>query len=285
MKQTNISKKFINKCNWLFAGFFLAFLPSGQSASMVTIAEDPTDFTSSLSGTSLFDFNGLSTGLNKNVSWSDVGTFDQLYVLKANQYGGAPSETQPAGTNYSVQGVGTPVKATTLTLNTPSSYFGFYWSAGDSANKLQFFKGSTLVAEFTTQSLLANLPKDYYGNPLNRSLNGGEPYAFINFYGDQATQWDKIVLTNASTSGFESDNYTSRIQAWTASSDGAIAGRPVVVVEGTTVTKITELPTKWALSTSAPAAPIPPLYALAAFGIVLGLRELKSRRRDTAAVR
>lgn len=269
--------------NWLLAVSLLALTPNIFASSMVTVAENPTDFTSSLSNTSLYDFNSLKTGLNKDVAWSDVGTFDQIYVLKADQYGGAPSDAQPKGTNYSVQGVGTPVKATTLTLNTPSSYFGFYWSAGDAANKLQFYSGSKLVAEFTTQSLLANLPKDYYGNPLNRAQNKGEPYAFINFYGDQNTQWDRVVLTNASSSGFESDNYTSRIQAWTAAKDGAIAGRPVVVVDGTTVTKVSAIPEKWAFSASAPAAPAPPLLGLIAFGAVAGLRSLKSRKDSKKA--
>jgi len=266
------------KHNWLLAlGVLFASSTQGVfAASLVTIAEDPGDFTSSLSDTSLFDFNNMKTGVSKNVEWTDVGTFDQLNVLRADQYGGAPSDAQPKGTNYSVQGVGSSVKATTLTLNTPSSYFGFYWSAGDGANKLQFFNAGKLVAEFTTASLLSNLPKDYYGNPLNRSLNRGEPYAFINFYGDQSTQWDQVVLTNASTSGFESDNYTSRVAAWSAEADGEIKGTPVVVVEGSTVTKVEALPEKWTVS--APAAPVPPLYALLAFGAVVGLRSLKARR-------
>lgn len=239
---------------------------------MVTIAENPKDFTSSLSGTSLYDFNSLSTGLTKNADWKGVGTFDQLYVIPANQYGGAPSVEQPKGSNYSVQGIGTPVKATTLTLNTPSSYFGFYWSAGDSSNMLQFYKGNNLVAEFTTKSLLSNLPGDYYGNPLNRSTNKGEPYAFINFYGDISTTWDKIVMTNATSSGFESDNYTSRVQAWSGEKDGAIAGRPVVVVDGTKVTAVTAIPEKWAFSSKAPAAPAPPLYVLLVFALAAGFR-------------
>lgn len=269
------------KSNWLFPALCLAGVTSGFSASMVTIAEDPNSFTSSLSGTSTYDFNSLKTGkVSKNVDWKGVGTFDQLYVIPANQYGGAPSESQPKGSNYSVQGIGSPVKATTLTLDTPSSYFGFYWSAGDSSNMLQFFNGRELVAEFTTKSLLANLPADYLGNALNKSQNTGEAYAFVNFYGDQSTQWDTVVMTNSSTSGFESDNYTSRVAAWSAEKDGAITGRPIVVVEGTTVTKVDAVPEKWAFSTKAPAAPAPPLYALIAFAAVVGLRGWKSTRAN-----
>ena len=275
--------KHTNKTNWLLAGILLTAVSHGYASSLVTISESPTTFTSSLSGTSTYDFNSLKTGVNKNVGWSSVGTFDQLYVIPADQYGGAPSATQPKGSNYSVQGIGSPVKATTLTLNTPSSYFGFFWSAGDASNMLQFYKGNTLVGEFTTKSLLSNLPADYYGNPINRAQNKGEPYAFINFYADQSTQWDKIVLTNSSSSGFESDNYTSRVQAWTAKADGAITGRPVVLVDGTKVTTLSKIPEKWSLSSSAPAAPAPPFFALAAFAAVLGIRGMQKRPGTASA--
>ena len=124
------------------------------------------------------------------------------------------------------------------------------------------------MAEFTTANLMNLLPKDYYGNPLDRRMNPGEPYGFINFYGDSSTSWDQIVFSNTSSSGFESDNYTSREKAWSASEDGAIAGRPVAVVEGTKVTKLDVLPDRW----QAPAAPIPPVFALIAFDLVAILR-------------
>ena len=269
--------------NWLLAGFSLALLPGGYASSLVTVGENPDAFTSSLAGTSTYDFNSLSSGLHQNVSWQGVGTFNQLYVIPADQYGGAPSATQPKGSNYSVQGIGSPVKSTTLTLNTPSSYFGFYWSAGDAANQLQFYKGNTLVGEFTTKSLLSNLPASYNGNPLNRSQDRGEPFGFINFYGDQKTTWDKIVFTNATSSGFESDNYTSRVQSWTVKKDGPISGIPMVVVDGNTSTKITKLPEKWSLSSSAPAAPAPPFFALAAFAAVLGIRGMQKRPGTASA--
>lgn len=239
-----------------------------QAATIVTIAENPDAYNTTLLNTSVYTFDSLSPGHHRAVSWDGVGTFDQLYVLKADQYGGAPTDAFPKGSPYSVQGVGSPVKQTVLTLDKPSSYFGLYWSAGDMANKMSFFDGGKLVAEFTTANLMSMLPKDYYGNPRDRSLNRGEPYGFINFYADSSTKWDRIILSNAGSSGFESDNYTSRVEAWSAKTDGAIAGRPVVMVEGTSVSKIDALPAQW----QAPAAPIPPVYALAAFAVVALLR-------------
>ncbi len=254
----------------LILGFITAaFLaPAAQAATMITIAENPNTYNSSLLNTSVYNFDSLNTGLNRGVNWEGVGTFDQLYVLKANQYGGAPSDSSPKGSPYSVQGVGSPVKQTVLTLDTPSSYFGVFWSAGDAANRMSFYNGKELVAEFTTANLMNLLPKEYYGNPLDRRLNPGEPYGFINFYGDSATSWDQVVFSNTSSSGFESDNYTSRQQAWSAKEDGAISGRVVAVVEGTKVSKVDVLPNRW----QAPAAPIPPVYALIAFAVVAILR-------------
>jgi len=239
-----------------------------HAATLVTVAEDANEFNSSLLNTTVFTFDDLRIGTNRNVDWKGVGSFDQLNVLNANQYGGAPTELFPKGSPYSVQGVGSSVKQSVLTLATPSSYFGLFWSAGDAANRMSFFDSGKLVAEFTTENLMNLLPREYYGNPLNRSQNTREPYGFINFYGDASTKWDQIVFSNTSTSGFESDNYTSRVQAWSAKEDGAIAGRAVAVVEGSTVKKLEVLPDRW----QAPAAPIPPVYALVAFALVVILR-------------
>jgi len=138
---------------------------------------------------------------------------------------------------------------------------------------------------------MSKLPSDYYGNPINRGQNRGEPYAFINFYGDQSTSWDKVVLTNAGSSGFESDNYTSRTQAWSVKSDGGIQGRPIQVVSVkdnvNTVTQVTaanvqKVAPQWEFSSRAPAAPAPPVLALLAFGAVVGPRGLRARKSVTA---
>jgi hypothetical protein len=125
---------------FLILGCVLAALlsPAVQAATMVTIAEDPSDYNSSLLNTSVYNFDSLNLGYNRKVGWQGVGTFDQLNVLRANQYGGAPTEALPKGSPYSVQGVGSPVKQTILTLDTPSSYFGVFWSAGDAANRMSF---------------------------------------------------------------------------------------------------------------------------------------------------
>lgn len=271
------------KIRLLLASLLALLAIPAKAELIVTYAEDPSLNQSSLGGTQVFDFNTMSIGYQKNVSWKGVGTFDQLYINKADAYGGAADATNPKGSLYSVQGAGTPVTSSTLQLDIASSYFGMWWSAGDPRNVLSFYSGEKLVGTFTTSSLLNLLPSTYDGNPINRKINSGEPYAFINFYGDEKTTWDRIVLTNDGSSGFESDNYTTRVAAWDPAQDGALGGVPVAIVSGTTTTAVTAetlAETRWALDetsvASVPAAPAPPLALLAAFAAVFAMRRFRS---------
>ncbi len=220
---------------------FLTAMAASQAGAtvIVTYAESPKAESSSLVNTQQYTFDNLSLGLNKNVDWTGVGEFNQLYIKSADQYGGA------ANTQYSVQGVGTSVSSTILNLNTASAYFGLWWSAGDASNVLDFYSGAngtgTLVAEFTTASLLKALGKAYNGNPNAGKFNGldsNEPFAFINFFAVEGTTWSSIVFKNSSSSGFESDNYTSRVEAYNQATDGNMPG---VVLEAITGTQVVAL--------------------------------------------
>ena len=257
---------------------------AAPAAVIITYAEQPDATTSSLIGTDVFTFDNLKTGLNTNVSWAGVGTFDQLYIKSADAYGGAATETSPNGSRYSLQGAGTQVLSSTLTLDTASSYFGFWWSAGDPYNVLSFYNGDTLVGQFTTASLMAPLPDAYDGNPLNRAINGSEPYAFINFFGDSETSWDKIILTNNQASGFESDNYTTRVEAWDPLVDGALPGVPVALVSGKDTQLVSSADLEGTLWSAAPGAPLPPFSLLAFFGLVVIARSRHLLVRQSAAV-
>jgi hypothetical protein len=251
------------------SGLFTA--AQADAAVVVTYAESPGQENSTLPNTQVFNFNSLSSGLDTNVNWNGVGTFNQLYIKNADQYGGATDPTHPNGSKYSVQGVGTPVSATTLTLSQNNGYFGMWWSAGDPSNVLELFDGNTLVAKFTTASLLGKLSTTYNGNPRNTSLDSSEPFAFINFYGDANTTWNKIILTNNSSSGFESDNYTDRVNTYTPSTDGPnLPGVTVARVSGTTTTLVqpgTKGAALWGSASAVPGAPAPPFALAAAFGV------------------
>jgi hypothetical protein len=217
-------------------------------------------------------FNTMTLGRSTNVVWNGVGTFDQLYIKNADSYGGAADANNPNGTRYSLQGAGTSVSNSTLKLNTASSYFGMWWSAGDPKNVLDFYSGNTLVAQFTTASLMDPLPAAYDGNPRNRLLDRNEPFAFINFFADANTTWDKIVLRNNGSSGFESDNYTSRVAAWNPLVDGALPGVPVALVSGTTSTKTTAASLAGSRWAAVPGAPAPPWTLVVLFGVALMLK-------------
>lgn len=262
--------------------FFVSLIPASQASVIITYAEDPSANLSSLSKTQVFNFNNTATGKNSNVSWNGVGTFNQLYVKNADAYGGAADAQNPNGSRYSLQGAGSGVLASTLTLDSASSYFGMWWSAGDAKNVLEFYNGDALMGRFTTDSLMDPLPASYDGNPLNRAINRGEPYGFINFFGDEKTSWDRIVLTNNGTSGFESDNYTTRVNAWDPLVDGALPGVPVAIVDGATTTRVTAAAlegTRWSLDETSvaaiPGAPAPPWTLLAAFAAVIFVRRYK----------
>lgn len=269
---------------------------------IITTSEGVGAFNSTLSGTNVQTFDNLS-GVNKNVVWDGVGTFDEINVIPANAYGGAPSAAMPTGTAYAVEGIG-KVTQTTLKLNEASSYFGLYWSAGDAANDLKFYSNGVLVADFTTANLMNMLPKSYYGNPIaegnNAGQNKGEPYGFINFIGGADTSWDTIVFGNTQGSGFEADNYTVRSEGWNPKTDGALPGTAVVALQSSggvqTVSKITSatmkddklvlntVNTKTGASSvinfapAAPAAPAPPIGAVAAFVSVVALKGLRRKK-------
>jgi hypothetical protein len=223
------------------------FGASGAYANgvLLTYAEDPGIQTSSLADTSYISFDNLSTGSNKNLAWAGVGTYDNAYILNADQYGGAGGTGKYIVQSTSLGG-SNAVPTTTLTLNTPSAYFGLWWSAGDAANKLSFYNGSTLVASFTTASLVNVLPASYKGNPTPAFLgkDAGEKFAFFNVYGENGATWDSVVFTNTGSSGFESDNHTTRVDAWgqLPGESGAAPGVAFATVNGTTVTSVAAVP-------------------------------------------
>jgi hypothetical protein len=149
-------------------------------------------------------FNSLPTGLSTNVSTpfgSITGTYDHVFIRTPDDLGGANASNYP--TASAAQGG----LSYTLTLSGPVNHFGLFWSAGDAANRLDFYLGATLVGTFTTSTALGVLPPAYNGNP----NNGGDPteaFAYLNFFGTGGTTFDRVVFTVTDPCcGFESDNH------------------------------------------------------------------------------
>ncbi|MDJ0574304.1 MAG: Ig-like domain-containing protein [Xenococcaceae cyanobacterium MO_234.B1] len=159
------------------------------------------------------NFNDVSgtdgfTKTNGSVTYTYEGS---LNVRDANQWGGAN------GTKY-ITNHGTQSNCYRVTVNQDQQFFGFWWSAGDSYNKLTFKNNGTEVATFLTSDLKSfidgsnvNNTSEYYGNPNNTSENPGEPYAFVNIFFDVGIAYDEVVFETTHPQGharFESDNHT-----------------------------------------------------------------------------
>lgn len=248
--------------------FFLLTQKVYANGVLVTIAEAPGQQSSTVSGVSEFDFESLTTGRHSNVIWSGVGVIDELLVHEG--YFGFGAYDSSDGLNSRFNWNGWPgwsgndpvVSATTITLDQRSAYFGLYWSAGDGDDIIRFYDGETLVAEFSTQNIVqsAALTQEYFGDPnhqnqWNPSLpyNHTEPYAYINFYGDANTKWDRVVLTQTHDlgSGFETDNLSSRVAPVLSSTDDVSStGDIIATVNGMTTTVETNETSTWSFEGS-----------------------------------
>lgn len=141
-----------------------------------------------------------------------AGTYSgNITISAANQYGGAGGTGHFATVSNS---------SYTLTLTSSGglpgvNYFGLWFSALDSGNELQFYENSTLLYTFTPalfSSLVGACPNSsnaFCGNPTTQfsGQDSGEQFAFLNFY-DTTGYFNKIVFTETTTAGFESDNQT-----------------------------------------------------------------------------
>lgn len=233
-----------------------------SAQTIVAYAEASGKFNSTLTGTSVFDFNSLKPGRIKNVTWDGVGVFDQLQINAGDKWGGAGD---PNGSNYSAQSY-SALPITTLTLTSNQSYFGFWWSGGDSDNVISFYSGATRVGQFTTSNFLSQIAStpDYYGNPTSGEFHGqnnAQPYAFVNFIGMEGTSWNKITFSNTSKSGYETDNYTIRTSPFGSlpGDTNAIPSNAMTFVDGQKVTIV-------------PSIPEPSVAFLGAIGILALLR-------------
>ncbi|MFM6979932.1 MAG: LPXTG cell wall anchor domain-containing protein [Micrococcales bacterium] len=153
-------------------------------------------------------------------------------------YGGAVTETATAvittgatATNFLTVSNGSPV---TLNLTKASKYIGFWWSAGDPNNTIDFYKGSTKLLTITTADILAALSPatitsiggsnyntyEYYGNPnvavatSPSDAANYEPFAYLHLVMTGGASFDKIVMSQAAAGGgFELDNFLSKVSS------------------------------------------------------------------------
>lgn len=190
--------------------------PGAQSAT----GESTSTTFSKVDGQSAFGvetFTGLKAGVQSfstdfGTGGLITGAYSNVQINNADQYGGAGGAGQ-----YPVAFPNTPYQ---LTLTTSKgvggvNYFGFWLSALDPGNYVTFYNGSKEVFQFRPIDLIDALKaapdsSAYYGNPNpnRKGQDGGEPFAFVNFYDTGAT-FNKVVFQEVNYGGgYESDNHT-----------------------------------------------------------------------------
>ncbi|MHC5540439.1 Npun_F0296 family exosortase-dependent surface protein [Singulisphaera rosea] len=238
------------------AGSFGAVSGDAKAALVVSL-EAPNVQASTVSGVMTESFNSYSTGLKSSIS-SSIGNYTSgsqgIAIVAPDSYGGSNTS------QYVAIGAQSHQTSMTLTLNSPQSYFGFEWLAGDNQNVIKFYNGSSLVGTFNVGDLISFINTQsnssaYYGNPNNRSQDSNEPFAYVDVTGTDGTQFTSIVFqNNSSGSGFETDNHSIRSTAPTTT-----PGTPVLTI---------------------PAVPEPSSIVLS---LILGLGSLKAFRSRRAS--
>ncbi len=160
-------------------------------------------------------FDGLSGGLYDTHD-TDFGsspieaTYSNLQVAPASIYGGAEGTG-----NFANVGRGS---ATTITFTQEGAsglnYFGYWLSALDAGNMLEFWSNGILLGTFAPADVIALVAtnSDYYGNPTDPFLGevDHEPFVFVNFFLEGGATFDTLVYwEDQSVNGaYESDNHT-----------------------------------------------------------------------------
>lgn len=168
-----------------------------------------------------FESRNLGTGQTFSSTFGGstfTGTYSGVQIDSANQFGGAGGTGRFATISLS---------SYTLTLSAPVNYFGYWLSSLDPGNVVTFYDGATVVGQFNANTVFGpsvTSNSAYFGNPnpAFRGLDSSEAFAFVNFYATGAgDKFDRIVFTETTTGGYETDNQTVGIYR-------TIGGIPVI---------------------------------------------------------
>jgi len=201
----------------------------GAPGAQTSVHSGTTGFVTETFNTGVFSGTGVRT---TNVASPGLTSFSGTYnftgstgaIVAADQYGGADGTG-----NFVAMGnfwTGND-NSYSLTLGANSAnYFGFWWSAGDQYNFVEFYNDGVLLATFTSANIFTSLnggvgtissvngsiynTNAYYGNPNSPPQNVGEPYAYVSIYASGGTVFDEIRFDNGllTPTGFESDNHS-----------------------------------------------------------------------------
>jgi hypothetical protein len=184
----------------------LSFATCAFPAPVVTY-DAPGVQTTNVAGASIYSFNSMATDRTVAAA-SAFAAFSRLYVIGANQFGGA------IGSRYGVVGDPTGaarVVSSTLTFANPVSYVGFWWSAADPHNMFTLYNGNTAVLTMTNDTLLTALGScgglnSYCGNP-NTGQDPSELFAYVNIWATNGSTFTSARFQQIDDlGGFEFDN-------------------------------------------------------------------------------
>ncbi|MCG2840323.1 PEPxxWA-CTERM sorting domain-containing protein, partial [Sandaracinobacter sp. RS1-74] len=204
---------------WIGAVAAMALVAPAQAAVLFNYEQPGRKNT-----TATFDYSGVETfnarSVGSNQSFTTTfgtendplvitGVYTGVNVAAGNQYGG------DNGSNFATISSTTGY---TLSLSTsdgsPLTYFGYWLTALDGNNQLEFLKNGEVIATIKPADVIGNTggcPGAYCGMPDGpfAGQNAGEPYAFINIYFTDGDSFDGVRFYQASGSaGYESDNHT-----------------------------------------------------------------------------
>lgn len=205
----------------VFAGAAALLLAAPASAAFFVNYEGPgvqnTTALFTTSGVETFEGQATGSAASFMTDFGTGGVIQATYtggrIDNANQYGSAGG----TGNNVVTFSNLAPIEISfTTTLEGGLTYFGYWLSALDAGNRIEFFtggSGGTLLASITPGDVTGNIgncPTPYCGNPNPpfTGRNGGEPYAFLNVYFTGGDNFDFIRIYQVGGGGYESDNHT-----------------------------------------------------------------------------
>jgi hypothetical protein len=199
----------LRRANFRRIAFTLTTLAASSAtakAGYVLTAEAAGVQSSQVSGVITERFSSIYAGKYSSITTA-VGTIisPSIAIVAADSYGGAGGVGR-----YAAIGAQSGSLTATLTMTSAQTYFGFWWSAADSQNQIEFLSQGQVVATFNASTVLGALGHSYDGNP-NNSGDPGEKFAYLNIYGTGSSGFDQIRFTNLGLgSGFETDNWSIR---------------------------------------------------------------------------
>jgi hypothetical protein len=140
-----------------------------------------------------------------------VATYSGGRIDDANVYGSAGGVGSHIVTFQTLD----PIEVTFMTtLDTGLNYFGYWLSALDAQNRIDFYNGDDLLGTITPGIIsddIGTCPGGAWcGNPTGPFLGAvsNEQFAFLNVYFTEGWTYNRIVFYQVGGGGYESDNHT-----------------------------------------------------------------------------